>query len=93
MARALWADAQRRQNARGGVVIAPSVLTDFAPVLRTRQRRVVTQFDRTMSGRRSGQVRLPGLRTLTVLDWAVRNINLTRAAAGSAAGAGAIADG
>jgi DNA polymerase III subunit alpha len=68
----------------GGVVIAPSVLTDFAPLYSEEGGgSVVTQFDKD-DVEAAGLVKFDflGLRTLTVIDWALRSINATRAKAG-----------
>jgi len=67
----------------GGVVIAPSQLTDFAPLYREEGGdSVVTQFDKD-DVEAAGLVKFDflGLRTLTVIDRAVRTINAARAAA------------
>ena len=69
----------------GGVVIAPSVLTDFAPLYcDAAGGSVVTQFDKD-DVEAAGLVKFDflGLRTLTIIDRAVRIINRT-AAAGTA---------
>ncbi len=69
----------------GGVVIAPSDLTDFAPLYcESRGEGVVTQFDKD-DVEAIGLVKFDflGLRTLTIIDWAVKAINATRAAKGS----------
>ena len=61
----------------GGVVIAPSVLTDFAPLYcEAGSASVVTQFDKD-DVEAAGLVKFDflGLRTLTIIDWAVRTIN------------------
>src|SRR6267142_654600 len=86
LARALEGLTRNAGKHAGGVVIAPSVLTDFAPLYcESGGANVVTQFDKD-DVEAVGLVKFDflGLRTLTVLDWAVRNINLTRAAAGEA---------
>ncbi len=70
----------------GGVVIAPSVLTDFAPLYcEEGSNSVVTQFDKD-DVEAAGLVKFDflGLRTLTIIDWAVKSINRIRAAAGEA---------
>ena len=70
----------------GGVVIAPSVLTDFTPLYcEEGSSTPVTQFDKD-DVEAAGLVKFDflGLRTLTIIDWAVRDINATRAAAGAA---------
>jgi DNA polymerase-3 subunit alpha len=66
----------------GGVVIAPSVLTDFAPLYRDAAGgAVVTQFDKD-DVEAAGLVKFDflGLRTLTIIDRAVALINRERAA-------------
>jgi DNA polymerase-3 subunit alpha len=65
----------------GGVVIAPSVLTDFAPLYcDDTGSNVVTQFDKD-DVEAAGLVKFDflGLRTLTIIDWAVAIINRIRA--------------
>jgi len=68
----------------GGVVIAPSVLTDFAPLFCDENgASVVTQFDKD-DVEQAGLVKFDflGLRTLTIIDWAVKTINVQRQAQG-----------
>jgi DNA polymerase-3 subunit alpha len=68
----------------GGVVIAPSVLTDFTPLYcEEGSTAPVTQFDKD-DVEAAGLVKFDflGLRTLTIIDWAVRDINKERALAG-----------
>ncbi|MEI8298044.1 MAG: DNA polymerase III subunit alpha [Pseudomonadota bacterium] len=68
----------------GGVVIAPSVLTDFAPLfVEEGGTSVVTQFDKD-DVEAAGLVKFDflGLRTLTVIALAVRIINEARAQSG-----------
>jgi len=70
----------------GGVVIAPSVLTDFAPLYCDAEGgSVVTQFDKD-DVEAAGLVKFDflGLRTLTIIDWAVKSINALRAESGEA---------
>jgi DNA polymerase-3 subunit alpha len=65
----------------GGVVIAPSPLTDFMPLYQEQGAATpVTQFDMG-DVEAIGLVKFDflGLRTLTILDWAVRGINRIRA--------------
>jgi DNA polymerase-3 subunit alpha len=65
----------------GGVVIAPSVLTDFAPLYcDDTGGNVVTQFDKD-DVEAAGLVKFDflGLRTLTIIDWALKIINDIRA--------------
>ena len=68
----------------GGVVIAPTVITDFSPIYCDDSGGgVVTQFDKN-DVEEAGLVKFDflGLRTLTIIDWAVRMINRTREAHG-----------
>jgi DNA polymerase-3 subunit alpha len=68
----------------GGVVIAPSKLTEFAPLYADdKGGNVVTQFDKD-DVEAAGLVKFDflGLRTLTVIDRAVKLINARRAASG-----------
>jgi len=70
----------------GGVVIAPSALTDFSPLYcEEGDRNLVTQFDKD-DVEAAGLVKFDflGLRTLTIIDWAVRTINQQRATTGEA---------
>src|SRR5678815_3045742 len=71
----------------GGVVIAPSELTDFAPLYCDENgTSVVTQFDKD-DVEAAGLVKFDflGLRTLTIIDWAVRTINDERTSSGEPA--------
>ncbi len=66
----------------GGVVIAPSELTDFVPLYTPEAgASPVTQFDKD-DVEAAGLVKFDflGLRTLTIIDWAVKIINEQRAA-------------
>ncbi|HEY6132202.1 MAG TPA: DNA polymerase III subunit alpha [Halioglobus sp.] len=68
----------------GGVVIAPSRLTDFAPLYCDEGGSgLVTQFDKG-DVEDAGLVKFDflGLRTLTIIDWAVKMINPAREQAG-----------
>ncbi|HTM69363.1 MAG TPA: DNA polymerase III subunit alpha, partial [Luteimonas sp.] len=68
----------------GGVVIAPSPLTDFAPLYcEPGGGGVVTQYDKN-DVEAVGLVKFDflGLRTLTIIDWAVKAINARRAQSG-----------
>lgn len=72
----------------GGVVIAPSPLSDFCPLFAehdhgTLGRNPVTQFDKD-DVEAVGLVKFDflGLRTLTIIDWAVKAINARRAKEG-----------
>ncbi|MFL0808774.1 MAG: DNA polymerase III subunit alpha [Agarilytica sp.] len=64
----------------GGVVIAPTKLTDFAPLYCDETGSgLVTQFDKN-DVEEAGLVKFDflGLRTLTIIDWAVKMINAQR---------------
>ncbi|AKH70273.1 DNA-directed DNA polymerase III PolC [Spongiibacter sp. IMCC21906] len=64
----------------GGVVIAPSKLTDFAPLYCDESGAgLVTQFDKN-DVEDAGLVKFDflGLRTLTIIDWALKIINAQR---------------
>ncbi len=68
----------------GGVVIAPTVLTDFAPLYcEPGGEGLVTQFDKD-DVELAGLVKFDflGLRTLTIIDWALATINAARKAGG-----------
>jgi len=70
----------------GGVVIGPKPLTEFAPLYcEPGGGGVVTQYDKD-DVEAVGLVKFDflGLRTLTIIDWAVKAINARRAAAGEA---------
>jgi len=70
----------------GGVVIAPRPLTDFTALYcEAGSSSLVTQFDKD-DVEQVGLVKFDflGLRTLTIIDWAVRLINAKRLAAGEA---------
>jgi len=70
----------------GGVVIAPTPLTDFAPLYcEAGGTGIVTQFDKD-DVEAVGLVKFDflGLRTLTIIDWAVKAINVRRARHGEA---------
>ena len=84
MARALEGLVRNAGTHAGGVVIAPSVLTDFAPLYcEAGGGSVVTQFDKD-DVEAAGLVKFDflGLRTLTIIDWAVRTINAGRVVSG-----------
>jgi DNA polymerase III subunit alpha len=84
LARSLEGLVRNAGTHAGGVVIAPSVLTDFAPLYcEAGGTSVVTQFDKD-DVEAAGLVKFDflGLRTLTIIDWAVRTINAARTAAG-----------
>ncbi len=79
---ALKLEGLTRQVGRhaGGVVIAPSALTDFVPLYSDSSSGVVTQFDKD-DVEKVGLVKFDflGLRTLTIIDWAVKAINAAAA--------------
>ncbi len=84
LARVLEGLARNAGTNASGVVIAPSVLTDFTPLYcEAGSSTPVTQFDKD-DVEAAGLVKFDflGLRTLTIIDWVVREINLQRAAAG-----------
>ena len=65
----------------GGVVIAPTEITDFSPIYCDDSGSgVVTQFDKN-DVEEAGLIKFDflGLRTLTIIDWAVQMINRERA--------------
>ncbi|WP_370981420.1 DNA polymerase III subunit alpha [Agaribacterium sp. ZY112] len=71
----------------GGVVIAPTKLTDFAPLYCDESGSgLVTQFDKN-DVEDAGLVKFDflGLRTLTIIDWALAMINAQRAKRGEEA--------
>jgi DNA polymerase-3 subunit alpha len=81
LARSLEGLARNAGTHAGGVVIAPSVLTDFTPLYcEEGSTTPVTQFDKD-DVEAAGLVKFDflGLRTLTIIDWAVRDINTLRA--------------
>ena len=80
LARTLEGLARNAGTHAGGVVIAPSVLTDFTPLYcEEGSTTPVTQFDKD-DVEAAGLVKFDflGLRTLTIIDWAVRDINKSR---------------
>jgi DNA polymerase III subunit alpha len=80
LARTLEGLARNAGTHAGGVVIAPSVLTDFTPLYcEEGSTTPVTQFDKD-DVEAAGLVKFDflGLRTLTIIDWAVRDINVAR---------------
>jgi DNA polymerase III subunit alpha len=86
LARTLEGLARNAGTHAGGVVIAPSVLTDFTPLYcEEGSTTPVTQFDKD-DVEAAGLVKFDflGLRTLTIIDWAVRDINAKRATLGEA---------
>ncbi len=84
LARALEGLTRNAGKHAGGVVIAPSVLTDFTPLYcEPGGANVITQFDKD-DVEAAGLVKFDflGLRTLTVLDWAMQTVNAERARQG-----------
>ena len=70
----------------GGVVIAPGNLTDFSPLYcEADGTNLVTQYDKD-DVEQAGLVKFDflGLRTLTIIDWALETINAVRAGTGDA---------
>ncbi len=77
MAKKLEGLARNAGKHAGGVVIAPTVLTDFTPLYcEPGGDNLVTQFDKD-DVEAVGLVKFDflGLRTLTIVDWALRTIN------------------
>ncbi|HEY5791500.1 MAG TPA: DNA polymerase III subunit alpha, partial [Gammaproteobacteria bacterium] len=86
LGRALEGLARNAGTHAGGVVIAPSVLTDFTPLYcEERGEGLVTQFD-MKDVEKAGLVKFDflGLRTLTIIKRAVETINREREAQGAA---------
>ena len=86
MARSLEGLTRNAGTHAGGVVIAPSMLTDFTPLFcEEGSHSVVTQFDKD-DVEAAGLVKFDflGLRTLTIIDWTVKAINAQRQAANEA---------
>ncbi|MCP4699422.1 MAG: DNA polymerase III subunit alpha [Gammaproteobacteria bacterium] len=79
MARKLEGLTRNAGKHAGGVVIAPSELTDFAPLYCEEGGSAVTQFDKG-DVEEVGLVKFDflGLRTLTIIDWALQTINEDR---------------
>jgi DNA polymerase-3 subunit alpha len=80
MARKLEGLTRNAGKHAGGVVIAPTVLTDFTPLYcESGGENLVTQFDKD-DVEQVGLVKFDflGLRTLTIVDWALKNINRER---------------
>ena len=85
LARILEGLARNAGKHAGGLVIAPSALTDFMPLYCEQgSNTTVTQFDMG-DVETVGLVKFDflGLRTLTIIDWAVENINATGRDAGN----------
>jgi DNA polymerase-3 subunit alpha len=70
----------------GGVLIAPGMLTDFTPIFCDEEGRWVSQYDKD-DVEKVGLVKFDflGLRTLTIIDWALKDINASRASVGEEA--------
>ncbi|MEJ2061022.1 MAG: DNA polymerase III subunit alpha [Gammaproteobacteria bacterium] len=84
LARKLEGLARNAGKHAGGVVIAPSDLTDFTPLYCEQGGQgLVTQFDKD-DVETIGLVKFDflGLRTLTIIDWAVQTVNASRKAQG-----------
>jgi DNA polymerase-3 subunit alpha len=84
LARSLEGLSRNAGKHAGGVVIAPSRLTDFTPLYCEQGGdALVSQFDKD-DVEAVGLVKFDflGLRTLTIIDWALKTINARRAAAG-----------
>jgi DNA polymerase-3 subunit alpha len=81
LARSLEGMARNAGKHAGGVVIAPSQLTDFTPLYCEQGGdAIVSQFDKD-DVEAVGLVKFDflGLRTLTIIDWALKTINRRRA--------------
>ena len=84
MARKLEGITRQTGKHAGGVVIAPTKLTDFSALTCDEDGGgLVTQFDKN-DVESAGLVKFDflGLRTLTIIDWAVKAINVQRLAQG-----------
>jgi DNA polymerase-3 subunit alpha len=84
MALSLEGLARNAGKHAGGVVISPTVLTDFTPLYcEEGGHSIVTQFDKD-DVEAVGLVKFDflGLRTLTIIDWAVKHINRRREKSG-----------
>jgi len=80
MARKLEGIARNAGKHAGGVVIAPTELTDFAPLYcEPGGDNLVTQYDKD-DVEQAGLVKFDflGLRTLTIIDWALKTVNAER---------------
>ena len=79
LARRLEGIARNAGRHAGGVVIAPRALTEYTALYREPDGTLVTQFDKD-DVEAIGLVKFDflGLRTLTIIDWAVRSINVQR---------------
>ena len=80
MAKKLEGCARNAGKHAGGVVIAPGLLTDFTPLYcEASGEGLVTQFDKD-DVEKVGLVKFDflGLRTLTIVDWALKAVNAVR---------------
>jgi len=85
LARKLEGLARNAGKHAGGVVIAPTELTDFTPLYcEPGGGSAVTQYDKD-DVEQVGLVKFDflGLRTLTIIDWALRTVNAQRAEQGA----------
>ncbi len=86
MARRLEGVTRNAGKHAGGVVISPTTITDFAPLYCDEEgKNPVTQFDKN-DVETAGLVKFDflGLRTLTIIQWALDMVNDTRAKTGKA---------
>ncbi|QJQ95044.1 MULTISPECIES: DNA polymerase III subunit alpha [Halomonadaceae] len=86
MARKLEGITRGTGKHAGGVVIAPTKLTDFSPLLCDEEGNgLVVQFDKN-DVEEAGLVKFDflGLRTLTIIDWALEMVDKVRATQGQA---------
>lgn len=84
MAKKLEGITRQTGKHAGGVVIAPSTLTDFSPLICDADgQNVLTQYDKN-DVETAGLIKFDflGLRTLTIIDWALAMINERRAQQG-----------
>lgn len=84
MAKKLEGITRQRGKHAGGVVIAPTRLTDFSPLVCDADgQNVLTQYDKN-DVETAGLIKFDflGLRTLTIIDWALTMINDRRAQLG-----------
>ena len=84
MARRLEGVTRNAGKHAGGVVISPTTITDFSPLYCDDEgKNPVTQFDKN-DVETAGLVKFDflGLRTLTIIQWALEMVNATRAKAG-----------
>ena len=87
LARSLEGLSRNAGKHAGGVVISPTKLTDFTPVYCEQGGvNIVSQFDKD-DVEAVGLVKFDflGLRTLTIIDWALQTVNKQRAEQGEAA--------